>query len=107
MESVGNGYQAKGFHLRPPGRCRGRNGNAYRVYLQSVFDELSQDLPGLFDRYSPKGRLFPRDSAHPGPPHQPSRNRTAWAEDETIGWIFQYFNLKKRGLNVGISRASN
>ena len=55
IESVGNGYQAKGFQLyaRLAGTGLGETGDAYRVYLFSVFDELAQDLPGLFDRYSP------------------------------------------------------
>ena len=99
MESVGNGYQAKGFQLyaRLAGTGLGETGDAYRVYLQSVFDELSQDLPGLFDRYSPQGRLFPREAAliqvltfinH-------AEIEPFWAEDETIGWIYQYFNSKE------------
>lgn len=99
MESVGNGYQAKGFQLyaRLAGTGLGETGDAYRVYLQSVFDELSQDLPGLFDRYSPQGRLFPREAAliqvltlinH-------GEIEPLWAEDETIGWIYQYFNSKE------------
>ncbi len=99
MESVGNGYQAKGFQLyaRLAGTGLGETGDAYRVYLQSVFDELSQDLPGLFDRYSPQGRLFPREAAliqvltliNDG------EIEPLWAEDETIGWIYQYFNSKE------------
>jgi hypothetical protein len=99
MESVGNGYQAKGFQLyaRLAGTGLGEAGDAYRVYLQSVFDELSQDLPGLFDRFSPQGRLFPREAAliqvltlinH-------GEIEPLWAEDETIGWIYQYFNSKE------------
>ena len=99
MESVGNGYQAKGFQLyaRLAGTGLGETGDAYRVYLQSVFDELSQDLPGLFDRYSPQGRLFPREAVliqvltlinH-------GEIEPLWAEDETIGWIYQYFNSKE------------
>lgn len=99
MESVGNGYQAKGFQLyaRLAGTGLGETGDAYRVYLQSVFDELSQDLPGLFDRNSPQGRLFPREAAliqvltlinH-------GEIEPLWAEDETIGWIYQYFNSKE------------
>ena len=99
MESVGNGYQAKGFQLyaRLAGTGLGETGDAYRVYLQSVFDELSQDLPGLFDRYSSQGRLFPREAAliqvltlinH-------GEIEPLWAEDETIGWIYQYFNSKE------------
>jgi len=99
MESVGNGYQARGFQLyaRLAGTGLGETGDAYRVYLQSVFDELSQDLPGLFDRFSPQGRLFPREAAliqvltlinH-------GEIEPLWAEDETIGWIYQYFNSKE------------
>ncbi|MGO4917446.1 Eco57I restriction-modification methylase domain-containing protein [Pseudogemmobacter sp. W21_MBD1_M6] len=99
MESVGNGYQARGFqlYLRLAGTGLGETGDAYRVYLQSVFDELSQDLPGLFDRFSPQGRLFPREAAliqvltlinH-------GEIEPLWAEDETIGWIYQYFNSKE------------
>ena len=55
VESVGNGFQAKGFQLyaRLAGSGLGETGDAYRAYLFSVFDELAQDLPGLFDRYSP------------------------------------------------------
>ena len=99
IESVGKGYQAKGFQLyaRLASAGLGETGDAYRVYLQSVFDEFAQDLPGLFDRYSPQGRLFPREAAllqvlalinH-------GEIEPLWAEDETIGWIYQYFNSKE------------
>ena len=98
IESVGNGFQAKGFQLyaRLAGAGLGETGDAYRVYLLSIFDELALDLPGLFDRYSPQGRLFPRESALlqvlklvNDPEIEP-----LWGEDETIGWIYQYFNSK-------------
>jgi hypothetical protein len=99
IESVGNGYQAKGFQLyaRLASTGLGETGDAYAVYLQSVFDELARDLPSLFDRFSPQGRLFPREGAllqvlglinH-------GEIEPLWAEDETIGWIYQYFNSKE------------
>ncbi len=99
VESVANGFQAKGFQLyaRLAGTGLGETGDAYRTYLYSVFDELSQDLPGLFDRFSPQGRLFPREAAllqvltlinH-------AEIEPLWQEDETIGWIYQYFNSKE------------
>jgi hypothetical protein len=99
IESVGNGYQAKGFQLyaRLAGTGLGETGDAYRVYLFSVFDELAQDLPGLFDRYSPQGRLFPRDAAllQALALINDAEIEPLWAEDETIGWIYQYFNSKE------------
>ncbi len=99
IESVGNGYQAKGFQLyaRLAGTGLGETGDVYRVYLFSVFDELAQDLPWLFDRYSPQGRLFPRESSllQLLGLINDAEIEPLWAEDETIGWIYQYFNSKE------------
>ena len=99
VESVGNGFQAKGFQLyaRLASTGLGETGDAYRVYLFSVFDELAQDLPGLFDRYSPQGRLFPREAALLQVLNLINAADIAplWSEDETIGWIYQYFNSKE------------
>ena len=99
VESVGTGFQAKGFQLyaRLAGTGLGETGDAYRAYLFSVFDELSQDLPGLFDRYSPQGRLFPREAALLQALNLINDADIAqlWSEDETIGWIYQYFNSKE------------
>jgi hypothetical protein len=99
VESVGNGFQSNGFQLyaRLAGTALGETGDAYRVYLFSVFDELAQDLPGLFDRYSPQGRLFPREAALLQVLNLINDADIAplWREDETIGWIYQYFNSKE------------
>jgi hypothetical protein len=99
VESVANGFQAKGFQLyaRLAGTGLGETGDAYRTYLYSVFDELSPDLPGLFDRFSPQGRLFPREAALLQVLTQINHPEIAplWSEDETIGWIYQYFNSKE------------
>ena len=99
IESVGHGYQARGFQLyaRLAGTGLGETGDAYRVYLFSVFDELAQDLPGLFARYSPQGRLFPRESVllHVLALVNDAEIEPLWGEDETIGWIYQYFNSRE------------
>jgi hypothetical protein len=99
VESVGGGLQAKGFQLyaRLAGTGLGETGDAYRAYLFSVFDELGQDLPGLFDRHSPQGRLFPREAALLQVLSLINDADIAplWSEDETIGWIYQYFNSKE------------
>jgi len=99
LETIAKGYNAKGFQLykQLAGSSLGETGEAYRNYLYSVFDEFSLDLSVLFDRHSAQGRLFPRESAllelldlinhHEIEP--------LWAEDETIGWIYQYFNSQE------------
>jgi hypothetical protein len=99
VESVGNSLQAKGFQLyqRLAGTGLGETSEIYRVYLFSVFDELAQDLPSLFDRFSPQGRLFPREAALLQVLNQVNETdiSSLWSEDETIGWIYQYFNSKE------------
>ncbi|MBW4653776.1 MAG: hypothetical protein KME20_12175 [Kaiparowitsia implicata GSE-PSE-MK54-09C] len=99
IESVAAGYSSKGFQLyaRLAGTGLGETGDAYRCYLFSVFDELALDLAVLFDRFSPMGRLFPRESALLDLLKLLNDPELAdlWAEDETIGWIYQYFNSKE------------
>lgn len=95
-ESIGDGLHSEGFKLYEhlAGHALGDTGEAYRVYLFSVFDEFSGELPQLFDRYSPHGRLFPRDRALADLLDQINAAdlESLWVEDETIGWIYQYFN---------------
>ncbi len=95
-ESVAQGYRSQGFQLyeRLAGHGLGETGDAYRCYLLSVFDEFVQELGILFDRHAPQGRLFPREPALLellGLIDAPDLE-DLWAEDETIGWIYQYFN---------------
>jgi hypothetical protein len=96
IESIAKSYQSKGFQLYQhlAGPALGETGDAYRCYVFSLFDEFAMDLAALFDRFSPQGRLFPREAAllallnlinHP-------EIEPLWAEDEAIGWIYQYYN---------------
>ncbi|EIC22698.1 Eco57I restriction-modification methylase domain-containing protein [Thiorhodovibrio frisius] len=96
LESLAQGQASQGFQLYQmvAGAALGEVGATYRQYLFSLFDEFSQDLAVLFDRHSPQGLLFPKDSVllelldainHPD-------IAWLWAEDETIGWIYQYYN---------------
>lgn len=99
MEAVAKGYQSKAFQLyqRVAGSALGETGDTYRVFLHSLFDIYALDLPGLFDRYAPNGRLFPREPALLAVLDLINAHDIAplWAEDETIGWIYQYFNSKE------------
>src|SRR5699024_8108452 len=66
-------------------------------YLFSLFDDFGLDLAVLFDRFSVQGRLFPRETALLQLLEQINdyEIEPLWAEDETIGWIYQYFNSQE------------
>lgn len=99
IESVSKGYQSRGYQLysKIAGTALGETGQAYQVYLFSVFDELAQELPALFDRYASNGLLFPRETALRALLDELNHFEIEplWAADETIGWIYQYFNSKE------------
>jgi hypothetical protein len=99
IESISKGYQSRGFQLysKIAGTSLGETGQAYHVYVFSVFDELAQELPALFDRYASNGLLFPRETALRGVLDELNHFEIEplWVADETIGWIYQYFNSKE------------
>lgn len=94
--SVGAGEQSKGFRqfaLVSPEAMRAQPDGGYRLYLELLFDDLSHLVGELFDQTLPTAILFPRPACLSNvlsllndPVLQP-----AWAEDETIGWVYQYF----------------
>jgi len=96
VESVGKGYQSKGFKVfeTVAGSALGDSYQRYCRYLYCLFDELSIDLGVLFDRRSPQGLLFPREPALLALSEliNAADLDPLWAEDETIGWIYQYYN---------------
>jgi hypothetical protein len=62
-----------------------------------VFDSFAAELPALFDRHAPQGRLFPHETALLAvlKEFDAPDLEALWGEDETIGWIYQYFNSKE------------
>ena len=96
QECVGQGLKSKGFQVFETVARSGLGGayERYVTFIHGMFDELSLDLGVLFDRWSPFGLLFPRQPALlkffdllNDPELKP-----LWKEDETVGWIYQYFN---------------
>ncbi|MCG3857986.1 BREX-1 system adenine-specific DNA-methyltransferase PglX [Psychrobacter sp. Ps2] len=96
LESIGSGYSSQGFQLYQmlEDGSHGETGDAYQSYLFSLFDEFGLDLAVLFDRFSVQGRLFPRETALLQLIEQINdyEIEPLWAEDETIGWIYQFWN---------------
>ncbi|MGV8080970.1 MAG: BREX-1 system adenine-specific DNA-methyltransferase PglX [Syntrophales bacterium] len=66
----------------------------YRLYLECLFDEIGCEVKVLFDRRGLASFLWPRrqamcdliDILNDGV------LASVWSADETIGWIYQYFN---------------
>jgi len=69
----------------------------YRLYLESLFDELGTEVKVLFDRRDAASLLWPRYNAFEKLLAELNRSELAeaWADDETIGWFYQFFNSKE------------
>ena len=70
------------------------DGAGYRLYLECVFDELSTEIKVLFDRRDAASALWPRRPTLAALLDILNAAALAevWGEDETIGWVYQYFN---------------
>src|SRR2546430_17150299 len=66
----------------------------YRLYIESLFDELSTEVKVLFDRRDPASVLWPkRVTFEQVLEVLNARDLSAvWGEDETLGWGYQFFN---------------
>jgi hypothetical protein len=97
QECVSNGDASSGFVNEFCGFAPGLklpDGSGYRLYIESVFDELSTEVKVLFDRRDPASALWPRRAAFEDMLEQLNADdlKGVWGEDETIGWVYQYFN---------------
>jgi hypothetical protein len=94
--AVSKGFLSDGFRVyeQIAGSNLGSQYDRYKVFIFSLFDELSLDLGILFDRYSTLGVLFPRERALLDLFELINDKNLAgiYTEDETIGWVYQYFN---------------
>lgn len=66
----------------------------YRLYVESIFDEMSQEVGALFDRGDVASLLWPRRPALQSLLQivNAAELESVWGQDETIGWVYQYFN---------------
>jgi len=105
---ISGGFESIGFSQYDAvtgGGAVGTSFERYTWFIFSVFDELSIELPAVFNRYSPYGLLWFDEmtllkffdlinaedlSAY----YDTATGETInfWQEDETLGWIFQYYN---------------
>lgn len=100
VESIGRGLDSSGFKTfqlafasNTPSPEAG-----YRRYLELLFDETAVELSALFNRSLPASILFPSAPALKDVLAELNREdlNEIWLEDETIGWIYQYFTPKEQ-----------
>ncbi|MCC6190562.1 MAG: BREX-1 system adenine-specific DNA-methyltransferase PglX [Anaerolineales bacterium] len=96
VQCVRQGLASEGFQLyeRLTGGALGGGYNSYRSFLYNLFDELAVELGALFDTRTPLSHVFPTERALLDVLDLLNKPDLAWIwqEDETIGWIYQYYN---------------
>lgn len=96
QECVSKGESSAGFKefgLLAPGLAELPD-KGYRLYLESLFDELGTEIGVLFDRRDPASLLWPRRPVLQAALVELNKPELSavWAEDETLGWVYQFFN---------------
>ncbi len=119
QECISRGEQSAGFKEfcgLAPGLVQLPD-HGYRLYIESLFDELSTEVKVLFDRRDLASLLWPtrqtldallailndpelergsgfrvQGSADRTPNPEPRTLNPTWNQDETIGWVYQFFN---------------
>ena len=100
QECITKGEQSSGyreFSGLAPGLLLLPDSAGYRIYIESLFDELSTEVKVLFDRRDPASVLWPKRSTFEQLLEILNSPDLAdiWGEDETIGWVYQFFNSKE------------
>jgi hypothetical protein len=96
QECISRGEQSAGFKEfcgLAPGLVQLPD-HGYRLYIESLFDELSTEVKVLFDRRDPHSALWPRRATFEQLLETLNATDLAsvWGEEETIGWVYQFFN---------------
>lgn len=97
QECITNGEQSAGYREfcgMAPGVPLLPDSAGYRLYIESLFDELSTEVKVLFDRRDPSSVLWPKRATFEQLLDILNATDLAgtWGEDETIGWVYQFFN---------------
>ena len=103
-EAVSRGQKSQGFmfyladHPEDEERFRtGQQDMAYRHFLDWLGGTLSEEIGVLFNPNDPANRLYPPQRVLDEVLALINSEELAgvWAEDETIGWVYQYFTPKE------------
>jgi hypothetical protein len=94
------GWQSRGyreFRDFAPDLCKDET-EGYGIVLQLLYDELAQDLPGLFGNVGVTA-LFPIPASTLRAAIEAldaAELKDVWLDDTTLGWVYQYWNDPER-----------
>ena len=104
VECVRRGSDSEGFRLfeRLAGGVLGSRGQTYRLFLVEMFRDLAAELGVLFDTALPQSIVLPGSACMDEVLVELASEELTdlWQEDETVGWVFQYFNSDKERKNM-------
>ena len=97
QECITKGEQSAGYREfcgMAPGLALIPDAAGYRLYIESLFDEFSTEIKVLFDRRDSASVLWPKRQTFDALLTVLNAPDLAgvWGEDETIGWVYQFFN---------------
>lgn len=97
QECITKGEQSAGYREfcgMAPGLPLLPDSAGYRLYIESIFDELSTEVKVLFDRRDSSSVLWPKRATFEQLLGILNASDLAgvWVEDETVGWVYQFFN---------------
>jgi hypothetical protein len=97
QECITKGEQSSGYREfcgMAPGVALLPNSAGYRLFIESLFDELSTEMKVLFDRRDVASVLWPKRATFEALLDVLNATDLSgeWGEDETIGLVYQFFN---------------
>jgi hypothetical protein len=97
QECITKGEQSAGYREfcgMAPGVALLPDAAGYRLYIESLFDEFSTEIKVLFDRHDAASVLWPKRQTFDALLTILNAEQLSkiWGEDETIGWVYQFFN---------------
>jgi hypothetical protein len=100
QECITKGEQSAGYREfcgMAPGVALLPDAAGYRLYIESLFDEFSTEIKVLFDRRDAASVLWPKRQTFDAllAILNAQELSAIWGEDETIGWVYQFFNSKE------------
>ncbi|MEY9752616.1 BREX-1 system adenine-specific DNA-methyltransferase PglX [Bradyrhizobium yuanmingense] len=100
QECITKGEKSAGYREfcgMAPGIVLLPDAEGYRLYVESLFDEFSTEIKVLFDRRDSASVLWPKRPTFESllTTLNASDLSKVWGDDETIGWVYQFFNSRE------------